>query len=237
MTEKKLYAKDNARRSSVRDKATSLANDLAGLARAWTAFDYGKFSMQDLGDALESQGRTVPAPATGGCKSCAGMLQFSSGQTYLEEFLLDRVGDNASVGGLKLSRNKLRDLIELPAAEKVEAFDKYLRWVKSTQDFLPFVAFDEDSQTATILEEAIEQHCSRYDLYLRPEKDTLLEQAQQLLDDFYALNGELAGSNGQGPLRLELTSSLPFGPFTTFNGKIIIRTQWIVDSLCVPVPA
>ncbi len=103
----KVYKTNTSKRRDVLQSASSLGGNLKGLAAAWNAFGYGEFSMQYLGDALATEGRTVAAPATNGCKSCAGMLQFSSGQTYLEEFLLDQMGSNAMVGGVKLSRQKL----------------------------------------------------------------------------------------------------------------------------------
>ncbi len=235
----KLYAKDTARRSSVRKSATNLADNLAGLARAWNAFGYGEFTMQHLGDAMNAEPRTVPTAGTDGCRSCAGMLQFSSGQTFLEEFLLDQPGQ-VTAGGVKLSRHRLRDLIELPDAPLIEDFDRHLRWVRNAQDFLPFVSFDEATQTATILEAAVEQEGARHDLYLKPDKEALYEQVTKFITVYNTMLTDLTKRPDRPPFTLELPSTTLYGPNAfkkDSTGRLSLDESWIRLHLCRPIPS
>jgi hypothetical protein len=210
------------------------------LASAFEALDLGPFSPEHLRGAVAAEPRTEKVPSATGCKSCAGILNFPSGRVYVESFLLDQA--EPRIGGLKIAREKLRALIELPAEHLLEAFDKSVEDLRRHLSYERLVRFNTDGQPEPD-KEAIEREAEGEDLVLAPRHERLVtyltELAQRLTE----------GPDVLGPMGLKFTfelqspSSLGSGtaepPLIKISGVNVpvrweLNEQWVLKALAVP---
>jgi hypothetical protein len=132
------------------------------------------------------------------CRTCRGLLTFSSGQTFIETVLLEQAeASGASLGGIRLSREKLRQFLELPPPDQIQAFDAALTTVRTDETYYRshaagFIQFDAKTGLFSVDEAKVEAEASQQDLYLSGRTEDLYDRLEKLAADATQLNRELA---------------------------------------------
>jgi hypothetical protein len=190
-TQKHIFT-NLAEQSSVRLTAERLAQALTNLVNSWHALNIGEFTEELLnGDPKRS--------SSSSCQSCKGLRNYTKGELLIQDYLLDLAGSVSVGSGLRLSRERLRDVIEMPEAGKIKDFEKAFRAYQGSSGFgypltSPFVEIQ--NGRVVILEEEMEQHCKTFEKHLtNPEDIQLHDDLEGLLKQIDSVNSRLAKKN------------------------------------------
>lgn len=203
--------------------------------RAFEKMDLGAFGQENLRGVLAAEPRAERTTSATGCRSCEGVLAFPSGRVYVETYLLD--GAEPRIGGLKISRERLRSLIELPAENLLEAFDKAVEELRRWLRFEKLTRFNPATGLPEPDLELIELEAAGGDLILPPQREGIYNSLVALAT---ALTSTIASLE---PIRQELKFEVPGlrkvpGRYDSKNNGFTLPTvevdeSWVLNTLGV----
>lgn len=186
-----LLSENIPAQSQIRESVKRTQSGLSYLLRSYRALEWPQgtpeaaktFTMQDV------QGVPTIGKSSNGCQSCQGVRAYNFGQFYIADRLLDNM--DSSVGGLRLDREKLKALIELPSAQTVEQFNKALEaWRKNEKRYMQWMHIENDQVVVDTA--AVEQACEDQKIYAESEEGiALVEDLQKLMDLTQSINERL----------------------------------------------
>jgi hypothetical protein len=220
--------------SSILHGAREYCAAFRGLVTTFKLMDLGPFTQQHLRGALAAEPRTETVPSGSGCESCKGLLAFTSGRVYIENYLLD--GAEPRIGGLKISRERLRSLIEMPKENLLKQFDES---VESLRRYLPYehlVEFDAATGLPEPVQSLVEQEAAQDDLFLHPRYEPVVEYLEGLAQQLSAGPEVLKKVDVKFTFAMEsprhITSAPPLNRFS--GGGWELNDEWVLKTLSVP---
>lgn len=203
---------------------------------------FGPLTKAQLVGAIATQPRQE-TKAKDGCSTCAGLLSYSSAQVYVEDLLLDQIGTDATVAGVRLSRQKLRSLLELPEANLIQEFDKTLNALKAVESleyYMGFCEFNPETGRASQNKVKIEEECSKYDLYLNPRFEKLYDRLKTFAQEVNEVKFELESAGRSFDFIIKgfglYIEAGTYSAKTNSTGPSVVKfnEEWAISALSIP---
>lgn len=157
---------------------------------------------------------------SGGCKSCQGVLAYAKTLAWIEDKVVEGAEAGMSVGGIKLSKQRLKSIIELPDEEAIIAFDKALKNWKSRFHNLAIASVLSIDKGKVFINENLAKQQKAL------EFNTTTEEGIQLLEDLETLAALMDSVNTR--LKRYHQKPLPIptdGNANSFNGFAIYANE------------
>jgi hypothetical protein len=198
----KNLPEQSALRTAVQVRFKELSRLNEAYKNAWEGYpnvtdNLLSFTMADTGQALRTKAMGVNCPS---CHS-RGVLHYGNAISYLLDRLLDEKTNSASVGGLELDRDELKNLVKKPDFDKAQGLQKAMhQWETSAWRYRGADEFlDIQEGRVVVLQDELDQALKEMEVYIDDAEDIeLLRDIEQLLEMRNAINEKLAKKGKKG---------------------------------------
>jgi hypothetical protein len=168
---------------------------LEPLIDTFNALKIGHLSQEMIGNNAAAE--------TSGCGACRGIPNFSHAESFIVEYLVDAMGGGASINGLKIGREQLKRMAELPDPERLKPFERAFQAYKHKTVHIPLPAIAEglvriENGQLVVNEEEVKERQERADKYIdKPEAIAKFRIMEQTVDNLNYLNELFTGAKSK----------------------------------------